>query len=448
MIKKSIIAAVMTVATLGAAAQQGHDTMYLVKGDRVVGKYNVEDVDYATFSLPEGVADDNIWLGVDKVGKNTVTYTVNTVNDFTAYAHNILSYYEVNYMAMDAAGESWESLGDEDKNYILQYTLSYNAYVGAGTKSYTQTDWMLDNTGDDSRFNVTPGTRYFLCAWEIDPVSGAPLDTFVWEEIKTEDPAASPAALDLSFLRFNEEGAAFSITAGSEMSYVVTCWGFKDGMKFYEEVYGLDFLLGTFGQRWAVDFLQGDGDLRPGIENATWPTDGPGEYILYVRGYDMNGDVVDKEITVVYEEEKVGGPEITIFSKEKSDGHVKINFEIAPSNVEEAYVRMLDENTVDDRLNMGYELHEIAMGGDAADITSAINTTGEYTFESNDVPESWQSILIYAKDKDGKRTTLRINFNTLDQSEWSIYNPVFAAPARKLQVKTIRNKRNPSIRKN
>lgn len=89
--KKNIfITAALALASLSASAQS--ETMYLVKGDRVVGKYNVEDVDYATFTLPQDVTDSNIWLNVDKTGKNTVTYTINTVNDYTAYAHNIISY--------------------------------------------------------------------------------------------------------------------------------------------------------------------------------------------------------------------------------------------------------------------------------------------------------------------------------------------------------------------
>ena len=38
-------------------AASAQETMYLIKGDKVVGKYAVADVDYAAFTLPEGVQD-------------------------------------------------------------------------------------------------------------------------------------------------------------------------------------------------------------------------------------------------------------------------------------------------------------------------------------------------------------------------------------------------------
>lgn len=394
--KKNIfITAALALASLSASAQS--ETMYLVKGDRVVGKYNVEDVDYATFTLPQDVTDSNIWLNVDKTGKNTVTYTINTVNDYTAYAHNIISYYEANYVAMDMFGDMIENLDDESREYCLKLSLSTNAFVSAGTRTFTQTDYQEDGTG--MRFNVTPGTKYYLCAWEIDASSQEPLDLFVYDTLETQAPAQSQATLDVSFKRFNEEGTAFNITGSDDILYVVTTWGYKEGMELYRQAYGLDFLLGTFGQRFSLETLQGDGELRPGVENATWPVNDSGEYILYIRAYDKNGDSLDREITVKYEGTAAEGPQIKIWDKEKSIGRVKLNFEITPSNVEEAYVRMLDENTVDDRINDGYKYYEIASGGDAIDITREINTLGEYTFEQTGVPNTWQAILIYAKDK-------------------------------------------------
>lgn len=52
--KKSIFIALLAAGALNCAAQQ---TMYLVKGDRVVAKYGVEEVDYVSFELPAGVVD-------------------------------------------------------------------------------------------------------------------------------------------------------------------------------------------------------------------------------------------------------------------------------------------------------------------------------------------------------------------------------------------------------
>lgn len=136
MTKKSIIAAALILAATGASAQ--NETMYLVKGDRVIGKYGVDAVDYITFNLSNDIIDENIWLEVDNVGKNTVTYTVNTVTTTTAYAHNLLSYYDVNYVAMDMFGDMLDNLTDAEKLECCQRALAVNAFIGMGTQTITR----------------------------------------------------------------------------------------------------------------------------------------------------------------------------------------------------------------------------------------------------------------------------------------------------------------------
>ncbi|MDE6418770.1 MAG: hypothetical protein K2K49_06135 [Duncaniella sp.] len=447
MTKKTIMAAALALVTLGASAAD--ETMYLVKGNRVVSKYNVDAVDYITFNLPDDVLDEALWLTVNNVGKNTVTYTVNTAGGDVAYAHNLLSYYDVNYTAMDMFGEALDDLDEESKLMCLQYTLSYNAFVGIGTQKFTQNDFeRYDNYSEADRFSVIPGTKYYLCAWEVDPETTEPKETFAFTELETEAPATVDLNLDVQFNKISEYGMVLDFTGSPEILYVRTCWGMKESMEAYEQYYGMDYLMGTFGQNWSMEFLAGTGDMEPDVENATWPVYDPGEYIMYVRAYDAEGNMQQKSFVFNYENGETGdAPTITIFSKEKGAGHVKVNFEINPSNVEEAYVRLCSENFVDDRINMGYTYPEVAMGGDATDITNAINTMGEYTFESNEVAEQWNSILIYAKSQDGGKTTLRINFYPDDDAEWSIYPP-FHAPARKMhKITRIKRANNPTIRK-
>lgn len=55
MFKKVLTFTLALALSLGAYAQE---KMYLIKGNEVVAKYNVGDVDYATFHLPEGVIDN------------------------------------------------------------------------------------------------------------------------------------------------------------------------------------------------------------------------------------------------------------------------------------------------------------------------------------------------------------------------------------------------------
>ncbi|MBD5341243.1 MAG: hypothetical protein HDR94_06670 [Bacteroides sp.] len=448
MIKKTLFAAFVALAAFGATAQD-NENMYLVKGDRVVAKYAVDAVDYITFKLPDDVLEQNIWLTVDKVGKNSVTYTVNTVDNKVRYVHNLLSYYDVNYTAMDMFGDMYDNLDDASKLACVQYTLSTNAFVGIGTQSYTQNDFeQYDASSEAYRLSVTPGTKYFLCAWEVDE-NLEPLDTFIYEELETLAPEKVNLNLDVTFAKYNDYGMVLDFTGDSNILYVRTCWGMKEEMEVYAQYYGMDFLMGTFGQSWSLDFLGGTGDMEPGIENATWPVYEPGEYVMYVRAYDFNGNMEEKEFVFNYvssEDEDV--PVITVFSKEKSEGHVKVNFEISPSNVEEAYVRMMGENDVDDRLNMGYTYPELAMGGTAIDITNEINTMGEYTFVSDEVPEQWNSILIYAKCKEAGVTTLRLNFYPDSETEWNTYAPNHSKSVKKMKkIRTIRRAGCPVIKR-
>lgn len=446
MIKNILPALIVAASAFGALAE--NETMYLVKGDRVVGKYAVDDVDYATFKLPEGVSDDNIWFTVDQTTKNSIKYTVNTITPLTAYAHNIISFYDVDYMAQDFFGEHFEELSPEQQDYALKLCLQSNGYVGMGTATYTQRDFALDGTSEYSRFNVFANTRYLLCAWEIDPTTYEPSGEFYYTELTTPAAAESKGTLNVSFKRENEKGVAFNVSA-SGLTHVRTIWGYKSVMEPYVESAGLDLTMATFGQAWDIDFIQATGGDFEGIENATWPAYETADYVLYVRGYDENGDIVDTKVDVhVDVQEATEGPSINILTKDKGTGFVKVNFEISPSNVEEAYVRLMLENNVDDRLNMGYELHELAMGGDAEDITNAINTTGEYTYSNNELDEEWYTIIITALDKDGKRTTQRINFMPDTESFWSVEDPVYKTPAKKMvKIKRINSRRNPSIAK-
>lgn len=52
--KKYILLAALAATAFAGTAQQ---TMYLIKGTNVVAKYNVGDVDYVSFTLPDGVTD-------------------------------------------------------------------------------------------------------------------------------------------------------------------------------------------------------------------------------------------------------------------------------------------------------------------------------------------------------------------------------------------------------
>lgn len=54
MFKNLFISALVAAAAIAAPAQE---TLYLIKGNKVVAKYSINDVDYASFKLPDGVQD-------------------------------------------------------------------------------------------------------------------------------------------------------------------------------------------------------------------------------------------------------------------------------------------------------------------------------------------------------------------------------------------------------
>lgn len=442
---KHILAAAL-IALTSVATYAADDTMYLIKGENVVAKYNVDDVDYISFSLPEGVTDSSISLKVDNVGKNTVTYTVNTQTPGTCYAHNIISVPYLDAMALSYEGDFFENLEPEMQVYLMQDILMYDAFLGMGSDQYTQTDYALIGDSYGTRFSVIPGTKYYLCGWEIDMVTYEPKETFVYTTFETLPGESVDMGFNCVLDEINDYGVQFNFTGSSDVLYVRTAYGEKDMIDIYCQYYGVDFLLTAFGSNWDLSYLQGTGEIGEDISNSIWPAYDPGEYVMIARAYNANGDYQDVRVDVTLEGAVAEGPSITIFSKEKREGFVSVNFEISPSNVEEAYVRLMGENNADDRLNMGYTLFELAMGGDAIDITNDINTMGEYTYTNNEVEDQWNSLLIYAKDKDGNKTVQRLDFYPDTDSRWSIDDPVYGAPARKA-LKRIRNKQNPTIAK-
>lgn len=448
--KKIYTAALAALVAAGssftASAQtENPESLYLVKDNHVVGKYGVNDVDYITFNLPEGVVDSPITLSVNSVGKNTVTYTVATQTPAVAYVHNIVSEYLANVYALTYFGDGIGNLDEDSFNYVLKLCLQSSGYFGAGTQTYTQTDYQDDGTGNEyytARFSVVPGTKYYLVAWEVDPVTEEPKETINVTTFTTLAPGKSPYDVKVKSLGQKDEYISFDFSGTSEdLLYISTVFGLRSTIEGYAAVYGEDNLFGSWAQNWTLDELLADAD---------WMADGSGEYVMLCRGYDADGNMSSSEPVYVQFEEAAGeGPVVTIFSKSKGDGHVSINFEIAPSNVEEAYVYLDTENNVDDMLNDGWELWEIASRASATDITSDINKFGETTYNAEVEDNVWYSVLIYAKDQDGNRSVTRINFSTLEGSSWDISTQSKAVPAiKKLNIrKKAGSVSNPSIRK-
>lgn len=395
------------------AMSMAQETMYLIKGDKVVAKYNVADVDYVSFHLPEGVKEPKeVEISAREAGKNYITYQVETLSPSTNYVHMMILESLFDYILQSYYDTTLEEASQEViENGIKTCMYSGYGYLGAGTATYSIKDGASD--GDGFEFEVLAGQRYLLAACDL--ASDAELGSVLsYTTITTEAPDQSSGTLSVKYDGLNDYGdAMFTFEYSPEIKRIYTMYGLKSVLDSYIAVKGFDYTLSLFGQSWYPEDITADGN--------GWPVEGEDEYIMYAVGIDSEGDWVKTSVTqTITPQAKDDKPVISIFSKEKGNGSVKVNFEINPSNVTEAYVCLMDQNTVDDKLNIGYTLAELAASGDAIDITADINNYGEYTYTNSAVPDSWQTLLISGKNADGT-SVMRINFHAyIDNSEWDI----------------------------
>lgn len=433
--KKLILGALLAAAASAPVAAQ--QNMYLVKDNHLVATYDVNDVDYVTFALGDDVVTTPVWLEVAGVGKNTLTYKVNTSNPSTAYVHTLISYYSLNLYAMSFYNQSYDELPEGTQKILIETMLQdYGAYAAQGNQTFTMVDFEDDGTGNEdyvSRFSVRAGCVYYLVAAPLDVATQEiDVEQLVVEKVTTPAPAQSSLPIAVTCASAENEIATFDFSGiSSDYKYVITALLPKASADMYISLYGLDFIINTWGAPWLLEEITAD---------PRWNIFDTGEYTMLVRGVDANGDIADARCDFSYTApDTAEGPAITIFSKSKENNLLSINFEISPSNVEEAYVYLDTEENVDDALNDGWELYEIASKSSALDITSDINRLGEYTYNKEITAETWQTLLIYAKDEDGNRTVCRINFNMLEGSQWDITNPAGAsrsAKERKVLIKS------------
>ncbi len=422
------------------ATASAQETIYMIKGDKVVAKMNAEDVDYISFELPDGVKDqEKVAIEVNETGKNYITYSVTTANQNTTYAHMVIDEPTLNIFLQSYYDTTIDQVVPEVLEACLRMCMTHFGYAGQGNATYR----MQDNEDDGSghKFNIVAGLNYYLAVCELNN------DDTLGETMKITDTATKKADVSagnvsVSYKGQNEAGQAmFDFNGSDDILRIYTLYGHKDVMEAFIQIYGYEYTMFAFGQVWTLDELKNDPN--------GWQVDEETDYAMYILGVDANGDWAKDEtfarITPIAQEKE--GPKISIFSKSKGEGKVSVNFEITPSNVTEAYVRLMNETNLDDRLNMGYTLADLAAGGDATDVTSDINKFGEYTYTNNEVPNEWMSLLIMAKNEDGTTVT-RMNFHAhLDGSQWAI-NENINVPATSAAKKHITSKNNmPAARK-
>lgn len=414
MIKKLFFTVMMAVCM--AVTGMAQENVYLIKGNQVVAKYGVDEVDYVSFKLPEGVTENQILINVDEVGKNYFTYTVKTLSSDKQYVHTFIQKSMVDIYMLTYYG----TMSDEADPELLKMYLKnqlYNGYLGKGTRSYTIQDGESDGYSD---FEVIAGQSYFVVAGEYDAIADDLGEELNYTTITTQPAGSSAETVTVTYAGINERNEAmFSFTASSGVTKILTMYGTKASLESFINVYGFDFTVFTYSGRFAPE------NLIPG-DGSGWPVPDEDDYVMYVIGIDAEGNMTETqklEMHIVPQLPEEVGPQIKIFSKEKSEGKVSVNFEITPSNVTEAYVRLMGENDCDDLMNEGHTLPELAAGAGAVDITDNIRTTGEYTYTNNEVPQQWCSLLIMGVNDEGTTVT-RINFWPDTESEWEVHDNI------------------------
>ena len=393
--------------------------LYLIKGTQIVAKYPVSDVDYMTFQLPDGVKEaKDVEVEVANAGKNYITYKVVTQQSSEQYAHTAVSASVLNYVLQEYFSTTLEAASESDIESALRSILYSYGYLAKGSQVFTMKDGEVDD--NDDTFTVLAGETYYVVACNV--VNDDLGETISYATVTTTEAEQSKETVAVSYTGLSSDGgASFSIVPSDGITAFYTLFGYKDTLEPYIQQYGIKYTALSFGERWTP----AEWKSNP----ATWSIKGEADYTLYVLGIDSEGDRTEASASahIVPDTSETTAPTIKVATKSKGNGAVSVNFEVTPSNVTEVYVNLLEENTVESKLNRGFTLADLAAGATALDITNEINTNGEYTYTNSSVDSGWQTLLISAKSKEGDVTVLRLNFNAHVDSDWEETTTVITA---------------------
>lgn len=413
-------AAVMGGACLPATAQ---NNLYVMKGDKVVATYGVEAGDYVTFKRP-ATAPQQQTIGLDAIetGKNYLKYKV-TANAEQYYAHGFWAASYVDQVLQYYYGTKIEDADDATLNAALRLLLQYNSYTDKGTLTYTITNG--EDDGDGTNFHIPAGQDFYVVAnnlTDVDEQGGtSKMGTeFLVAKMTTLTAGESTETVGVEYTGLNEDNeATYSITPSSGIVTLYTLLAKKKELDQNVSIYGFDKVFFSGAEAWTATEW-----AKWGAEQA-WELDGEDDYIMTVLGIDNNGDWVktacEQHITTATD----NCPKVKLLSKTAGDGSVSVTYEITPSNVTSAHVRLMLENDLEDAINKGETLDQLAVGGDAEDVTSTINYYGEATFTKSNLTRGWYALLISATDENGTTVTEADFHSHLSNAQWEVNTTSF-----------------------
>ncbi len=417
------LALMLGAAVLGMNAQEH---VYLIKDNKVVAKYPVGSVDYLSFRLPEGVTEGSCIAPVAvETGKNYLKYSVKPDDSSQYYGHGFFQSQLLDALLRKYYQTSIDKVDEATLKQVIKMLLSNYGYLDHGSNVFTIKDG--DNDGYGTDFFVPGGQDFYVATVNItsvDSQGGEMGDDVSLIKMTTQKPGESKESLTVEYTGLNANGeATYSITPGSGIKTLYTLLAKKNQLDEYTTLYGYDYVMFSLAMPVTADDWKQYGDQM------AWELDDENDYVMSVLGIDAGGDWVkaSDEQHIVANSDKC--PKVSILSKEAGNGSVNVKFEITPSNVSAAHVRLMKENDVADELNRDKTLDRIAVEGDAADIKGAINTAGEYTFSREGIERGWYSLLVSATDENGTVVT-NIKFHThLDNFNWEVQTATFPATA-------------------
>lgn len=429
--------ALLGAMMLPAAAQ---DSLYVVKGNTVVEALAVGEGDYATFQRPADVPQQQtVELEGVATGKNFIKYKVSTKTADQYYAHGFFQSTVVDYMLQQYYGIKIEDADEMTVQAALRLLVQHYGYTDRGTLTYTITNGENDGQGTD--FFVPAGQDFYVVACNLTDVDEQAGTSKMGDECSVvklttlaADKSAETIGIEYTGLNDDEE-ATYAITPSSGIVTLYTMLAKKKEFDQNTSIYGFDKVFFGGAESWTATDWNKWGDQQ------AWELDGENDYVMTVLGIDANGDWVtatdEQHITTASD----NCPKVNILSKEVANGTVTVKYEITPSNVTAAHVRLMKENDVSNAKNNGETLDQIAISGDAEEVTSTINYYGEATFSKADLARGWYDLLISATDENGTNVTEVCFHSHLSNAEWEIrtttYPTASAAKAQKVAGRKI-----------
>lgn len=420
--RKAILATTILAgtATLGLQAQ---DNVYLVKGGKVVAQYPVADIDYLAFKLPDSIAvADSAAPSAVETGKNYIKYTVKTKDKDGYYGHFFVQAQTLNTMLRYYYDTTVETADQATIKQMLKRLVVAYGYLDQGEQTFTIKNGDSDGYGTD--FFIPGGQDFYVATVNVTGVTsegGTVGNEVNFVKLTTLAPGKSNENVSVEYAGIDADGnAAYNIDLGGSIKTMYALLGSKKKVDQYESIYGYDYMMFTS----ATALTAADWATYYNGKNV-WEVSGEDDYVMNVLAIDDNGDWVRASSEDHIAVAQGDCPKVNVLSKEAADGNVKVCFEITPSNVTSAHVRLMKDNDLSNELNKDKTLDQIAAEGDAEDITSTINYAGEYTFKKEGLERGWYTLLISGTDANGTTVTKASFHSHLANASWEISSTAF-----------------------